>query len=201
MGPSGRMASLRRRRPTILASAWGHTYGLPVLISNCSNNYGPYHLPEKLIPLTILNALDGVELPVYGTGSNVRDWLYVEDHAAALKTIATKGRLGQTYNVGGRNERTNLEVVHVICDLIDKHASGERPKRELIRFVTDRPGHDQRYAIDATKLETELGWRAKETFETGIEHTVRWFIDNPWWWEPLRTAGHGKARIGLKAAN
>jgi dTDP-glucose 4,6-dehydratase len=184
-----------------LASAWGHTYGLPVLISNCSNNYGPYHLPEKLIPLTILNALDGVELPVYGTGSNVRDWLYVEDHAAALKTIATKGRLGQTYNVGGRNERTNLEVVHVICDLIDKHASGERPKRELIRFVTDRPGHDQRYAIDATKLETELGWRAKDTFETGIERTVRWFIDNPWWWEPLRTAGHGKARIGLKAAN
>ena len=182
-----------------LASAWHHTYGLPVLISNCSNNYGPYHLPEKLIPLIILNGLDGRGLPVYGDGSNIRDWLYVDDHARALLTIVEKGRLGETYNVGGSNERTNLDVVHRICDLLDKHAPMKDPRRSLITFVKDRPGHDQRYAIDATKLETELGWRAQENFETGIERTIRWYLDNDWWWQPLRAAGHGVARLGLPA--
>jgi dTDP-glucose 4,6-dehydratase len=180
-----------------LASAWRHTYGLPVLISNCSNNYGPYHLPEKLIPLIILNAFVGDPLPVYGDGSNVRDWLYVEDHARALIKILQQGRVGETYNVGGRNERTNLDVVQTICDLLDKHAPAKRLRRSLIEFVTDRPGHDQRYAIDATKLETELGWRALETFETGIERTVRWYLDNDWWWRPLRDEGHGAKRLGL----
>jgi len=182
-----------------LASAWHHTYGLPVLISNCSNNYGPYHLPEKLIPLIILNGLDGRNLPVYGDGSNIRDWLYVDDHARALLTVVEKGRLGETYNVGGRNERTNLDVVHRICDLLDKHAPAAAARRGLITFVKDRPGHDQRYAIDATKLETELGWRAQENFETGIERTIRWYLDNDWWWQPLRAAGHGVARLGLPA--
>ncbi len=182
-----------------LASAWHHTYGLPVLISNCSNNYGPYHLPEKLIPLVILNGLDGKTLPVYGDGSNIRDWLYVDDHARALITIVEKGRLGETYNVGGRNERTNLTVVHRICDLLDKHAPAPGSRRDLISFVKDRPGHDQRYAIDATKLENELGWRAQENFETGIERTIRWYLDNGWWWQPLRAAGHGVSRLGLPA--
>lgn len=182
-----------------LASAWHHTYGVPVLISNCSNNYGPYHLPEKLIPLIILNGLDGQKLPVYGDGSNIRDWLYVDDHARALMTIVEKGRLGETYNVGGRNERTNLDVVKRICDLLDRLAPTRKSHHELITFVTDRPGHDQRYAIDATKLETELGWRAHETFETGIERTVRWYLDNDWWWKPLRAAGHGVSRLGLPA--
>lgn len=182
-----------------LASAWHHTYGLPVLISNCSNNYGPYHLPEKLIPLIILNGLDGRSLPVYGDGSNIRDWLYVDDHARALLTIVEKGRLGETYNVGGRNERTNLDVVQRICDLLDKHVPLKEARRGLISFVKDRPGHDQRYAIDATKLETELGWRAQENFETGIERTVGWYLDNHWWWQPLRAAGHGVARLGLPA--
>jgi dTDP-glucose 4,6-dehydratase len=182
-----------------LASAWHHTYGLPVLISNCSNNYGPYHLPEKLIPLVILNGLDGRSLPVYGDGMNVRDWLYVEDHARALITIVEKGRVGETYNVGGRNERANLHVVERICDLLDKHAPANDPRRKLITFVKDRPGHDQRYAIDATKLESELGWRAQENFETGIERTIRWYLDNDWWWRPLREAGHGVARLGLPA--
>lgn len=180
-----------------LASAWHHTYGLPVLISNCSNNYGPYHLPEKLIPLIILNALDQKNLPVYGDGSHIRDWLYVDDHARALITIVEKGRLGETYNVGGRNERTNLEVVHRICDLLDELAPAEDSRRKLITFVKDRPGHDQRYAIDATKLETKLGWHARENFETGIERTIRWYLDNAWWWQPLRAAGHGASRLGL----
>lgn len=184
-----------------LASAWHHTYGLPVLISNCSNNYGPYHLPEKLIPLIILNGLDGKMLPVYGDGSNIRDWLYVDDHARALITIVEKGCLGETYNVGGRNERTNLDVVHRICDLLDKHAPAQSSRRELISFVKDRPGHDQRYAIDATRLEDELGWRAQENFETGIERTIRWYLDNDWWWQPLRAAGHGVSRLGLPAAS
>ena len=182
-----------------LASAWHHTYGLPVLISNCSNNYGPYHLPEKLIPLMILNGLEGKELPVYGDGANIRDWLYVEDHARALLTIVARGRVGETYNVGGRNERTNLGVVHRICDLLDRHAPAGAARRGLIKFVKDRPGHDHRYAIDATKLETELGWRAQENFETGIERTVRWYLENSWWWGPLRAEGHGTSRLGLVA--
>jgi len=181
-----------------LALAWFHTFGLPVIVSNCSNNYGPYHFPEKLIPLMILNALDEQPLPVYGDGSNVRDWLYVEDHARALALIVETGRLGEKYNVGGRNERSNLHVVQTICDLVDEYvpARSGRPRRELITYVTDRPGHDQRYAIDADKLETELGWRAQETFETGLRKTVRWYLDNADWWEPLR-AEHGLGRKGL----
>lgn len=180
-----------------LARAWQHTYGLPTLVTNCSNNYGPYHFPEKLIPLTILNALEGRELPVYGDGSNIRDWLYVEDHARALALVLQRGRVGETYNVGGRNERSNLEVVHTICDLVDQLA-GRRDSRNLIRFVTDRPGHDQRYAIDATKLETELGWQAQENFETGLRKTVQWYLDRSDWWEPLRARYAGQ-RLGLQA--
>ena len=180
-----------------LAKAWFRTYGLPVVVSNCSNNYGPYHFPEKLIPLVILNALEGKELPVYGDGSNIRDWLYVEDHARALALIANKGQLGETYNVGGRNERTNLQVVEQICDELDKLVPGERPRRELIRFVTDRPGHDHRYAIDATRLETELGWRAQENFDTGLAKTVRWYLENTKWWTPLRETVYSGERLGL----
>ena len=184
-----------------LASAWFHTYGLPVLISNCSNNYGPYHFPEKLIPLVILNALEGKPLPVYGDGSNIRDWLYVEDHARALKLIVERGEVGRTYNVGGRNERTNLHVVQTVCDILDRLSprEGAGPRRELITFVADRPGHDARYAIDASRLEGELGWRAQETFETGLERTVRWYLDRRDWWEPIR-ARYGGERLGLPAA-
>lgn len=180
-----------------LANAWFETYGLPVVISNCSNNYGPYHFPEKLIPLVALNALDGKDLPVYGDGSNVRDWLYVEDHAKALFTILVKGRLGEKYNVGGRNERTNLQVVETICDILDELRPSNRPRRELITFVADRPGHDARYAIDATKLEDELGWRAEENFESGIRKTVQWYLENEWWWGPLRDVA-GERRGLLK---
>ena len=180
-----------------LAGAWGRTYGLPVVISNCSNNYGPYHFPEKLIPLVILNALHGKSLPVYGDGANIRDWLYVEDHARALWTILTRGRLGEKYNVGGRNEWRNIDIVHRICDILDREAPAERPRRELITFVSDRPGHDARYAIDATKLENELGWRAQENFSTGIEKTVAWYMDNEWWWRPLRERVYSGERLGL----
>jgi dTDP-glucose 4,6-dehydratase len=182
-----------------LAAAWQRTYGLPVVTSNCSNNYGPYHFPEKLIPLTILNALAGERLPVYGKGENVRDWLYVEDHARALDTIAQRGRPGETYNVGGRNERQNIEVVRRICEVLDAMAPSNRPREELIEFVVDRPGHDARYAIDATKLETELGWRAQENFDTGIEKTVQWYLANEWWWQPLRERYSGE-RLGLLKA-
>jgi dTDP-glucose 4,6-dehydratase len=181
-----------------LAKAWERTYGLPVVVSNCSNNYGPYHFPEKLIPLTILNALDGRPLPVYGKGENVRDWLFVDDHARALDVIIERGRVGETYNVGGRNERKNIDVVRRICAVLDALVPGETPREELITFVTDRPGHDARYAIDATKLEDELGWRAKETFDTGIEKTVQWYLDSEWWWRPLRDRYDG-ARLGLDA--
>jgi dTDP-glucose 4,6-dehydratase len=180
-----------------LASAWWHTYGLPVLISNCSNNYGPYHFPEKLIPLMILNALEGRPLPVYGDGGNIRDWLYVEDHARALWMIVQGGRPGETYNVGGRNERTNLQVVKTLCAIVDAlapKASGS--SHDLITYVSDRPGHDRRYAIDATKLENELGWRAQETFDTGLEKTVRWYLDRRDWWEPLKRRYAGE-RLGL----
>ena len=182
-----------------LVKAWGHTYGLPVLLSNCSNNYGPYHLPEKLIPLMILNALELKPLPVYGDGANVRDWLYVDDHAAALALVLEKGAPGRTYNVGGRNERGNLAVVERICDLLDQRAPASRSRRLLITFVPDRPGHDQRYAIDPTRIETELGWRARETFDTGLARTVDWYLANEAWWRPLRDAGHGAARLGLPA--
>jgi dTDP-glucose 4,6-dehydratase len=166
------------------------------VVSNCSNNYGPYHFPEKLIPLTILNALAGERLPVYGKGENVRDWLYVEDHARALDLIAERGRVGETYNVGGRNERRNIDVVRRICEVLDRFAPANRPREEQIEFVTDRPGHDARYAIDASKLENELGWRARENFDTGIEKTVSWYLDNDWWWQPLRERYAGQ-RLGL----
>jgi dTDP-glucose 4,6-dehydratase len=179
-----------------LARAWHRTYGLPVIVTNCSNNYGPYHFPEKLIPLTILNALDGLPLPVYGHGENVRDWLYVDDHARALDLIAARGRPGATYTIGGRNERRNIDVVRAICACLDALRPTNAPRESLIRFVPDRPGHDARYAIDATLLETELGWRARESFDSGIARTVRWYCDNAQWWAPLR-AHYGGERLGL----
>jgi len=180
-----------------LAIAWYRTYGLPVIVSNCSNNYGPYHFPEKLIPLIILNAMDGKPLPVYGQGVNIRDWLYVEDHARALDLIASRGRLGEKYNVGGRNERRNIDVVRRICVLMDELRPQAKPHTDLITFVTDRPGHDARYAIDATKLETELGWKAQENFDSGIERTVRWYLENEWWWQPLRQGVYSGERLGV----
>lgn len=180
-----------------LAIAWHRTYGLPVVVSNCSNNYGPYHFPEKLIPLIILNAMDGKPLPVYGEGVNIRDWLYVEDHARALDLIASRGRLGEKYNVGGRNERRNIDVVKRICSLMDELRPKATPHADLITYVTDRPGHDARYAIDATKLETELGWKAQENFDSGIERTVRWYLDNEWWWQPLREGVYSGERLGV----
>ncbi|RAH96545.1 dTDP-glucose 4,6-dehydratase [Acuticoccus sediminis] len=183
-----------------LVMAWHRTYGLPIVLSNCSNNYGPYHFPEKLIPLMILNALHGEKLPVYGKGENVRDWLYVDDHARALEIILTRGAVGRSYNVGGRNERSNLDVVHAICDTIDRLAPANRPRREQIAFVTDRPGHDLRYAIDATRLETELGWKAEETFETGLEKTARWYLDNEAWWRPIRERRYAGERLGARVA-
>jgi dTDP-glucose 4,6-dehydratase len=167
-----------------LVRAWHHTYGLPVVTTNCSNNYGPYQFPEKLIPVIILNALAGKRLPVYGKGDNIRDWLYVDDHARALLSVLQKGRVGEVYNVGGRNEKANLEVVHSICDILDElaPAADGRPRRELIDFVKDRPGHDKRYAIDASKLEDELGWKAQENFATGIRKTIEWYINNRLGW-------------------
>ncbi|MBY5771929.1 dTDP-glucose 4,6-dehydratase [Rhizobium leguminosarum] len=180
-----------------LAIAWHRTYGMPVVVSNCSNNYGPFHFPEKLIPLMILNALEGKPLPVYGNGANVRDWLYVEDHARALFTIASRGRPGEKYNVGGRNERRNIDVVHRICAILDGVYSDKGPHTRLITNVTDRPGHDARYAIDASKLESELGWKAQETFETGIEKTVHWYLENEWWWRPLREKVYSGERLGV----
>jgi dTDP-glucose 4,6-dehydratase len=179
-----------------LSKAWGRTYDMPVLVSNCSNNYGPYHFPEKLIPLTILNALDGRALPVYGNGQNIRDWLYVGDHARALDMIIERGRIGETYNVGGGNERRNIDVVRQICEVLDDRRPSAKPRNSLINFVTDRPGHDQRYAIDATKLENELGWKARESFETGIKKTVDWYLENTWWWQPLREQYNGE-RLGV----
>ncbi|HEV7310738.1 dTDP-glucose 4,6-dehydratase [Ensifer sp.] len=179
-----------------LAKAWARTYGMPVVVSNCSNNYGPYHFPEKLIPLIILNALGQKPLPVYGSGTNIRDWLYVEDHARALDIIAERGKIGETYNVGGRNERRNIDVVIRICELMDRLRPQAQPHSSLITYVTDRPGHDARYAIDANKLETELGWKAEENFDTGIEKTVRWYLENEWWWSPLRQDYSG-SRLGL----
>lgn len=180
-----------------LVQAWHRTYGLPTLISNCSNNYGPCQFPEKLIPLMILNALDGRPLPVYGEGTNVRDWLNVEDHARALLTILARGRPGETYNVGGRNERTNIEVVETICRLMDERFPQRPAHRHLITHVTDRPGHDHRYAIDASKLEGELGWRARETFDTGIARTLDWYLANRDWWQPLRASVYDGGRLGL----
>ena len=181
-----------------LVKAWHRTYGLPIVVSNCSNNYGPYHFPEKLIPLVILNALHGRRLPVYGRGENVRDWLYVEDHARALDRIIEGGRTGETYNVGGRNERRNIDVVETICDVLDRLVPTDGKRSNLIEYVTDRPGHDARYAIDATKLETELGWRAHEDFDNGVAKTVEWYLSNEWWWRPLLQDYAGQ-RLGLVA--
>jgi dTDP-glucose 4,6-dehydratase len=183
-----------------LVRAWHKTFGLPVVVSNCSNNYGPFQFPEKLVPLMTLNALQRRPLPVYGQGLNVRDWLYVEDHARALLTVITRGALGETYNVGGNNELRNIDVVEAICDLVDELAperhSGSR--RSLITFVEDRPGHDQRYAVDASKLMRDLGWAPRETFATGLRKTVEWYISNRPWWEKLRRRYDGR-RLGLGA--
>lgn len=183
-----------------LVRAWGRTYGLPVIITNCSNNYGPYHFPEKLIPHIILNAIHGKPLPIYGDGSQIRDWLYVEDHAKALIKVVTEGEIGETYNIGGHNEKTNLEVVETICDLLEELAP-EKPEgvenyRDLITFVKDRPGHDARYAIDASKIELELGWVPEETFETGLRKTVQWYLDNRQWWERVLSGAYRLERLG-----
>ena len=173
-----------------LVRAWGETYGLPVLITNCSNNYGPYHFPEKLIPVVILNALHGRPIPVYGAGENIRDWLYVEDHAAALLTVLTQGQVGRTYAIGGQNEARNIDLVQMICTLMDEmHPSGA-PHARLITFVTDRPGHDARYAIDPSRISAELGWQPSVTLAEGLRKTVRWYLDNEAWWQPL-LARHG----------
>ena len=181
-----------------LVRAWADTYGLPVLITNCSNNYGPYHFPEKLIPLVILNCLDGKPLPVYGKGANVRDWLYVDDHARALLLVNEKGVPRETYNVGGHNERTNLEVVKTVCAILDElrpRADGAKYE-SLITYVKDRPGHDLRYAIDPSKLMNELGWKPRENFETGIRKTVQWYLDNEWWWGPIHRNRYAGERLG-----
>ena len=180
-----------------MVRAWHHTFGLPVLLSNCSNNYGPYHFPEKLIPLVILNALDGKKLPIYGKGDNIRDWLFVEDHARALWLIDRKGKVGETYNIGGRNERTNLQVVQAICRILDElrpKASGSYA--DQITFVSDRPGHDLRYAIDADKLRRELGWEPRENFDSGLRLTVKWYLENDWWWRPIREGKYSGERLG-----
>ena len=182
-----------------LVHAWGRTYGLPVLITNCSNNYGPRQFPEKLIPHMILNALSGRPLPVYGDGRQVRDWLYVEDHAEALWTVLTEGRIGETYNIGGHNEQRNIDVVHAICTLLEALAPevAERQCFEnLITFVSDRPGHDRRYAIDASKIERDLGWRPRESFESGLEKTVRWYLDNRRWWQRVLDGSYRLDRLG-----
>lgn len=188
-----------------LVRAWHRTYGLPIVITNCSNNYGPYHFPEKLIPLMILNALEGKPLPVYGKGDQVRDWLYVEDHARALYKVVTQGQVGQTYNVGGNNEKQNIEVVHAICDLLDQlqptpknqNTNGLLSYRNLITHVEDRPGHDKRYAIDASRIRRELGWRPQETFETGIRKTVEWYLANSEWCRRVQDGSYQRERLGI----
>lgn len=183
-----------------LVRAWRETYELPTVVTNCSNNYGPYQFPEKLIPHMIIKGLFEHPLPVYGDGLNIRDWLYVEDHARALTLVLERGQLGETYNIGGRNERTNLHVVKTICELLDELSpSGNHPRQRLVTFVLDRPGHDRRYAIDASKLERELGWRAQESFETGIEKTVRWYLREKAWWQAILERGYAADRIGVEA--
>ena len=184
-----------------LVRAWHHTYGLPVVMTNCSNNYGPYHFPEKLIPLVILKALDEKPLPIYGKGENVRDWLFVEDHASALECVATTGRVGESYNIGGRAERQNIDVVKSICAVLDRKRprSNGQSYETLITTVSDRPGHDRRYAIDPAKIENELGWKAQETFETGLERTVDWYLSNDWWWKPLHNNVGQRLGTGKKA--
>ena len=186
-----------------LVRAWLRTYGLPTLITNCSNNYGPYHFPEKLIPLMILNALEGKPLPVYGKGNQIRDWLYVEDHARALYTVVSHGRVGETYNIGGHNEKQNIEVVHVLCELLEElrpeKPAGVKQYKDLITYVQDRPGHDLRYAIDASKIQRELGWVPEETFDTGIRKTVQWYLDNQQWCKNVQDGSYQRERLGVKA--
>jgi dTDP-glucose 4,6-dehydratase len=208
LGPTGRFREDSPYQPSSpysaskaasdhLALAWFKTYGLPVIVSNCSNNYGPCQFPEKLIPLIILNAIEGRTLPVYGRGSNVRDWLYVDDHAEGLVSLLGSGRPGEKYNFGGDCERSNLDVVGQICDAVDRALPGPIARRSLIRFVPDRPGHDQRYAIDASKAHRDLGWAPQKTFQNGVAHTVRWYLENRAWWEPSRTKVYNGARLGL----
>ncbi|WP_299961942.1 dTDP-glucose 4,6-dehydratase [uncultured Roseobacter sp.] len=182
-----------------LVRAWGETYGLPIVMTNCSNNYGPYHFPEKLIPVVILNALAGKDIPVYGAGENVRDWLYVEDHADALLTVLEKGQLGRSYNIGGENEAKNIDIVRTICAILEEKRPKNSPYVEQITFVTDRPGHDLRYAIDPTRIATELGWRPSVTLEEGLEKTVQWYLDNEDWWRALQDRDGVGQRLGAKA--
>ena len=183
-----------------LVRAWGETYGLPVVISNCSNNYGPYQFPEKLIPLMILNALAGKPLPVYGRGENIRDWIYVDDHAGGLIEVATRGRVGETYLLGGNAERRNIDVVQSLCRILDRLMPGAQKYERLITYVSDRPGHDFRYAIDASKIERELGWRPRESFESGLAKTVRWYLDNEPWWQAIQSGAYRGERLGLGAS-
>ena len=208
LGPHGQFMETTPYRPSSpyaaskaaadhLVAAWHRTYGLPTIITNCSNNYGPYQVPEKLIPLCIINALQGREIPVYGHGENIRDWLYVDDHVSALWTALTDGVPGETYNIGGRCERSNLEVVRRVCDLVDAFRPAGTARRNLIRFVTDRPGHDVRYAMNIDKIERELGWRPCEDFDSGLSKTVAWYLDNPNWWEPIRAERYDGHRLGL----
>ena len=180
-----------------LVRAWRRTYGMPTLVTNCSNNYGPYHFPEKLIPLVILNALEGKNLPVYGKGDQIRDWLYVEDHARALYTVVTQGQPGETYNIGGHNEKQNLDVVHTICDLLDEIVPKDSSYRDQITYVADRPGHDRRYAIDADKISRELGWQPQETFESGIRKTIMWYLNNQDWCRRVQDGSYQRERLGL----
>ncbi|MGO3932690.1 dTDP-glucose 4,6-dehydratase [Rhodopseudomonas pseudopalustris] len=210
LGPSGSFNEETAYRPNSpysaskagsdhLVRAWHHTYGLPMVMTNCSNNYGPYQFPEKLITLMIINALEGKPLPVYGTGENVRDWLHVEDHAEALLLVAETGGVGESYNIGGDNERTNMSVVRSICRIVDELAPDAAigPREKLIEFVVDRPGHDLRYAIDARKIERELGWKPRHTFETGLRHTVQWYLDNMGWWKRVRSGAYRGERLGI----
>ena len=209
LGSDGRFSEDSRYRPNSpyaaskaasdhLVRAWHETFDLPTVLSNCSNNYGPYHFPEKLIPLAILKALHGEAIPVYGKGDNVRDWLHVEDHARALHAVLTQGRPGETYNIGGDGECANLDVVTAICALLDemRPQAPHRPHASLITFVTDRPGHDRRYAIDAAKIRRELGWRPRHTFATGLRDTVAWYLENRWWWEPIWSERYRGTRLG-----
>jgi len=209
LGPVGQFSETSRYEPNSpyaaskaasdhLVRAWHETFGLPTVLTNCSNNYGPFHFPEKLIPLVILKAMHGEPIPVYGKGDNVRDWLYVDDHARALHAVLTRGRPGETYNIGGDGERTNIEIVNAICTLLDEMLpqSPHRPHAGLITFVQDRPGHDKRYAMDAGKIAAELGWRPRESVETGLRKTVAWYLDNRWWWEPIWSERYRGSRLG-----
>ena len=209
LGPSGKFTEESPYQPNSpysaskaaadhLVRAWGRTYGLPVVLSNCSNNYGPYHFPEKLVPLVIMKCLHGGAIPVYGDGHQIRDWLFVEDHARALQLILERGQVGESYNVGGGSERTNLQVVQGICDLLDNlRPRPEGKYRELVKFVADRPGHDFRYAMDYSKLERTLGWKPQETFESGLRKTVEWYLENSWWWLPIIEGRYSGQRLGL----